>query len=251
MKLNRTHLKLLIALFILLDAVARVFLKANSITYQLFKGLGNCAVGLLCFLLADGYYRSTNKKKYAIRMLILAVVCYIPFNIYENPWIMIGYGNAFRLYFPFPFNLFISILMLMGLEKIDKENYSDIAKKLLRLICFMITIVLSIFCAYPIYTQMMVLNYSYNKEDNKLQICSHLLIMVLILVSNFQLYNSANSNIWMSLFYCSNTLGYLLCIPLKNMYSGCAGNKTINRLFYLFYPIVLIVSIIILKNTLL
>ena len=75
--LNGFHLKLIAACTMFIDHMG----------YTLFPGvmwlrcIGRVAFPIFCFLITEGYVHTHDRKKYALRLLVFAVLSEIPFNL--------------------------------------------------------------------------------------------------------------------------------------------------------------------------
>ena len=92
--LSGSMLKLLAILCMAIDHAALILwpvvdlirlplnLLGRSVTvYWVMRKIGRLAFPIFCFLIAEGYVHTRNKLKYALRLLIFAVISEIPFNL--------------------------------------------------------------------------------------------------------------------------------------------------------------------------
>ena len=190
------------------------------------NSIGRLTMPIMCFFIAEGYYRTKNLKKYLLRLFIFAVISQIPFYIYKldaPPSNMYEFivGN---LHPNVIYTLFMGLLALT----IAKAEKLHSAVKILLII---ITVILTYSSDWGIYGVLWVLIFGLLKKDFKKQ---GILFAVTVL------YLSAES------FFVGNYLGSaiklfaLLSLPLLRLYNGQQGRK-IKYGFYLFYPAHLLV----------
>ena len=77
--------------------------------------IGRVAFPIFAFMLVEGYFRTGNLRKYALRLLIFAVISEIPFNL----------AMGSRLFYPTHQNVLWSFLISLGLIHLNEK-----AKKL-------------------------------------------------------------------------------------------------------------------------
>ncbi len=105
-------LYLLAMIFMLCDHMwATIVPGSNWLTW-----IGRLAFPIFAFMIAEGYYYTSNVKKYTKRMLLFALVSEIPFNLM--------YGNS--LIYPFHQNVMwtflIALLCMRGIDKVHAKG---------------------------------------------------------------------------------------------------------------------------------
>lgn len=84
-------------------------------TYMAMRIIGRFAFPIYCFLLAEGFQRTHNVKRYLGRMLLFALISEVPFDLAFSGrlWNM-QYQNVF-------FTLFIGLMVIAGLRLVDQR----------------------------------------------------------------------------------------------------------------------------------
>lgn len=87
--------------------------------YYAMRYIGRIAFPIYCFLLVEGFKRTRDAKKYALRLGVFALVSEIPFDLCFNASIIeFTYQNVF-------FTLFIGLLTMMAVDWSAKRRWSE------------------------------------------------------------------------------------------------------------------------------
>ncbi len=207
--LDETKLKLIAAAIMLIDHAGQLF---NNNT--LMRIIGRLAFPIFAFCISEGYIHTRNKRKYLLRMGVFALISEIPFNLFNHGTIFyLGYQNVM-------WTFFIALLGLDLYEKVNKDNSIINQAK-----GFAIVFALGALCElintdYGVYGVILVFTYYYFKNYGYLirNICGAII--------QFCLYNVG--------------LVSMFSAGIIYLYNGKKG-KGYKILFYLFYPVHLLV----------
>lgn len=78
--LNKTALQIIAIIAMLIDHMA-IFMY-NTIYYYIMKLIGKIAIVIMCYFVAEGYYKTSSVGKYITRMGIFAAISQIPYYLY-------------------------------------------------------------------------------------------------------------------------------------------------------------------------
>lgn len=99
--------------------------------YHLMRSIGRIAFPIFCFLLVEGFSRTRDAKKYALRLGIFALVSEVPFDLaFKARFLELRYQNVF-------FTLFLGLLTMMAVNWVSHRVWAR-NQNLQGLICFML-----------------------------------------------------------------------------------------------------------------
>lgn len=223
MKLSRNTLKFIAIIAMLIDHIGYIFLKSSSF-YPITEFIGMFTFPIMAFFLVEGHKYTKNYKSYLKRMIISALIAFIPVGLAFNIPIILN-NSIF-------FTLTIGLLLIHSLETDKSKN--NIAIELLSvLICSIITIfsdwgfigIILIYLFYKFQT----------KPYKAILIFYPLALSYILLNSPFSIEYLKSLAVEFS--------GIFLVIPLLMLYENkkIKESKFIQYFFYAFYPIHLLI----------
>lgn len=195
--------------------------------YRFLRSVGRMAFPIYCFLLVEGFFHTSNVKKYAIRLVILALISEIPFD-----WSLFGELPKWDKT-NVVFTLLIGLLMIWILEESKKEKFLGIenivAKKIVVLLSYVVGMVIAYFASVDyniVGVAVIVLMYClHGEERNKRLLAFAAGVAILAL-------GCGTMEAW----------AFLMLIPIA-FYNGKRGSdsKVMRYAFNYFYPIHLLI----------
>lgn len=207
-------LKLIAIITMAIDHIGVVFIPSNTWLYLVFRGIGRLAFPIFAFLIVEGFYHTSNIKKYLLRLGIFALISEVPFDLaFYNTYFNMKHQNIF-------FTLFLGLLAIYLINMIENKYKDKIL--LVNLADAGITI------AFCIIAALLQTDYRY---------------MGILLIVAFYLFRGNKLLLGISMLVLSNSiiqmLSVLAIIPIA-FYNGKKG-KNIKYFFYVFYPAHLLV----------
>lgn len=175
-----------------------------------FRLIGRIAFPLYAYLLVNGFYHTKNRTKYALRLLIFALISQIPFSLMLYYYLPIGLTDTIALMFRHPIllskcNIFVTLLLgLLVIWSGEKLRECRVTRW---------------FCLAPAMIAVVLCHYGYLQ-------CDYGTVGVLLIVS-FWIFHG--KKLWMTLgllvsFYFPQLVQYayqiLKGLPLTQLHSG-------------------------------
>lgn len=206
--MNVFTLKLIALISMIIDHYGAIF--ENSI--ELYRIIGRIAFPIYCFLLVEGFYHTSNIKRYAQRLSIFALISEIPFDLAIYGRLELSHQNIF-------FTLLLGLGTMYLLD--NKEEY-NIKSGFIIVISGILSIIMAV--DYSFVGIIYILAFYYNRRyPIKVGILRVGLIMFIINLLNIGFIQQYS----------------LLALPLICFYNGNLGpkNKFLQMLFYIAYPL--------------
>lgn len=225
--LSANTLKLVAITAMLADHFAWLFLPTYSVAGQLVHVFGRMTIPIMCFFVAQGYYLTRSRARYAARLAVFALLSQPPFHYFLT-------GNLHFLAQPARLNVLFTLLFaLLSVWLLDKARQRPIAW----LSLFLLLLSAS-FADWSVFAVLFTLVFAEYRKNRKRQML--LYAAAAILAAGFLAWSTAQSGapFWGGLFQ----FGLLLPVPLLLRYNGQRGGFTGTKwFFYLFYPLHLLV----------
>ena len=229
--INNNTLKIIAMILMLLDHLWGTIIPGN----QWMTLIGRMAFPIFAFLIVEGFFHTSDLKKYMKRLFIFGLISEIPFNLIYTGSII----------FPFHQNVMFTLLLgLLIINEIDKiRNNKEIKKKIIAILKIFLFLLISIigFVDYGV-TGVLTIVVFYLFRGFKLAWIGQLISLILLYIVFFEgqsvILNIFNHEYFLPL----QSIGVLSLIFIW-LYNGEKGknNKLIKYLFYSFYPVHMLV----------
>ena len=105
-KLNRNELKYLAIVAMLIDHIAWGFVPLGSAAGQIMHFIGRLTGPTMAFFLAEGYQHTHDRKRYALRLALFALISWPAFSWFEK-------GLPFTMHFGVIYTLLIGFFAIL------------------------------------------------------------------------------------------------------------------------------------------
>ena len=226
--LNRNQLKYIAVIAMIIDHVGLFLIPDYNPLRILCRFIGRLTAPIMCYFLAEGFYFTSSKKKYVIRLLVFALISQIAYGL-------LFYHRIFVFDFNMIYTLLISFIILMV--------YSDMKYSMRKKELIFILLIYSAFGDWGIIAPLWVLSFYIYRDDISKKITAFSIIsfcMIMISVISCIL----NQKYWYAELW---QLGVLLFVPILLMYNGKKGKSNFfNKwFFYIVYPLHMFIFLII------
>lgn len=243
-KLNRNHLKLIACLTMLVDHIGYVLHLKGAAFIVTRAIIGRIAFPLFGYLLVEGLFHTRSRAKYLLRILLLGLISEVPYDLlfYRRTFYWKNQNILFLLA--------LGLLMLVGLEYVRSRESMNARVALLLQIAFVADaaavawffrldydiagiVMLAAMYYYRIYCG------SYPRSENAaiLRRCSFNAVLLGAIALNTA-----------QLFIGTATPGALLAAVPAFFYNERRGKLRAKYAFYLFYPVHILLLLLILRR---
>ena len=225
--INNNTLKIIAMILMLLDHLWGTIIPGN----QWMTLIGRMAFPIFAFLIVEGFFHTSDLKKYMKRLFIFGLISEIPFNLIYTGSII----------FPFHQNVMFTLLLgLLIINEIDKlKNNKEIKKKIIPILKIFLFLIISIigFVDYGV-TGVLTIVVFYLFRGFKLAWIGQLISLILLYIVFFE-GQSVILNIFNYEYFLPIQGMGVLSLILIWLYNGKKGNnsKLLKYIFYSFYPV--------------
>ncbi len=238
--LNKANLQLIAIIAMVMDHTAYFAAAAGYISmYYLMHIIGRITIVIMCYFIAEGYYKTRNLDKYIIRMGLFAIISQIPFYLYKSGAVPTDFysfaaGNYYNR------NVIFTLFTALCLLTVLKSGYAVIIK--LAATAAALYMVRCSDWGWACLAWVLVFAFLRDKQGYAMAGAAGIVLLrVVIQLLKLPLAGQ------LSMVYVLNTLvqaGGVLALPLLRMYNGEKGNMN-GKLFYVFYPVHLLLIYIV------
>ncbi len=224
--LDRTQLKLIAICAMVCDHVAWGFVEFWSPLGQIMHVIGRFTIPIMCFFVAEGFRKTSNRSEYIKRMMTFSVVAMIPFYLF--------FGELYEYRQNIIFDLLLGLLLLAVLEN---EKFRVWQKVLLAAGLFGISAFIGGWVIMPM-LYILVFYYVKGFKRQAIWFCGLTITLEVFLIVavelNRVLHFSKYDWPWYDKLY---FLGFMLALLVLRHYNGEKGKPVGGKyFFYIFYP---------------
>ncbi len=228
--INRDVVKYIAMFTMLLNHIAHIqLLPLPAGVYEAFQDIGYFTAPAMCFFLVEGFYYTSSRKQYGLRLLLFAIVSQIPYElVFHN-----GTLNMI-------FTLFLCFLILTAMERIPDAGVC-------RVVCMLLVLASGI-GDWAFFAPLLTILLYRSAGDRKQMAFSYGLICLLFVLLNMVSYRTlepeapAGEIVWRG---AASGLGVLTAgFTVLVLYNGKRTQRGANFakwFFYLFYPLHLLI----------
>ncbi len=206
------------------------FVYSHSPMY--FTFIGRLAFPIYAFLISEGYAHTRDVKKYLTRLIVLAIISQVPAYL-------LFIGTSFStLYFNIFFTLSFGLISIILYEKLNNEYIS------LPIIFIISILAEKLGFDYGLIGVLMIFSFHYFKNSKVKMTLAEIFLMLLLYIEKSTHYTYTVAITRYLLINLAFMISSLLFIVAYNGKKG-KSSKYVKLGFYLFYPLHLILLVII------
>jgi len=223
--MNAYRLKLLGVLSMLIDHLTYCFISqtdasgGENLLYYLGRGIGRSAFFIFAFILVEGYCYTRNLKKYAARLLIMALISEAPFDLMCNRFNAATFMDGQNILFLFALGL--GLIHVLDILKRTYLKSSPVKYNILAgLVCaFGMLVAYFTRVDYGMAGLALILIFYFFRNGGRRLVIAVAIWSVAVIFMEYML----------------EWAGLIALIPIVGFYNGERGKKS-GYLFYVFYP---------------
>lgn len=224
--LSKAKLQYLAICAMVADHTAWAFLDFNDPIAFVIHIFGRLTIPIMCFFIAEGFAKTSDIKKYILRMSIFAVISIVPFYMFFHE----EYGYRQNI-------IFDELLALLSLCAMKCGSIKKPVRIILVILLFIVSFAIGGWPGMPI-IYALVFTYNEKFKDKTKWFCFFTLLLsavvaAIIFISRLVSPDGARWSYGQSVYL----LGFMLALIPLSKYNGEKGVTHTGRyFFYIFYP---------------
>lgn len=212
-------LKLIAVIAMVIDHIAWAFIPFAGFAGQAMHVIGRLTAPIMCFLVAEGYYKTHDPIKYAKRLGLFAIISHFPYVFFETGEFRIIHQTSVML------PLFLGVVALIIN---DSPRYEQAVKSMITIIICLVSMLGDWNCIAVLWIMLFAANRHSRREQMKYFCIIGAVMIIVNIIMN------ASMGCWYNNLF---QLGIFLAVPLLSRYNGIRrGGKGYKWFFYIFYP---------------
>lgn len=167
--INRDLIKCFAMFTMLLNHIAHTLLNPETMVYDVFIGIGYFTAITMCYFLVEGYEYTRSKKKYALRLLVFALLAQVQYTL------AFGY-----VMFNMLFTLLFCFLILYILDNMQDKWY--------KIPLVVVLFILTIFSDWALMAPIFTLLFRWSKKEKKKLVISYGISVAIFVLMNWPTY---------------------------------------------------------------
>ena len=222
--LNRNQLKYMAIAAMLTDHIGMFFIPVTVPGGSLFRVVGRLTAPIMCYFISEGYFYTSSKQKYGLRLLLFAVISQFAYAFSHYNKLEVSDLNMIL-------TLFLSFLVLVCYDQVNNPA--------LKWSLIVLLMVMSCFCDWGVIAPLWVLAFWIDRGDRKKQAVSFSIVSAFV-VAGDALFLFLKGLHWYGELW---QLGLFLFLPFLFLYNGQKGKGGVfsKWVFYVFYPLHLVI----------
>lgn len=220
--LNANTLKLIAVIAMVIQHATIVFYPTENALHWTLYAIGRITAPIMCFMIAEGYYHTSNINKYLGRLFIATLISHVPHALL--------FGFSIVKFWKVTSIMWCLFLGLLALVIFEKKGMPLVFRLAGVGICCVLSYPGNLNCIIVLW----ILTFGVFRDSNWKKYTAFFIVTLLYLAECWVI--SAQGIPWIRLVS-------LLAVPLLLMYNGKLGKKSkcIQYGYYLFYPLHLLV----------
>ena len=226
--LNANQLKIIAIAAMTIDHAAAIFLP-HGLLKMILRCIGRLAAPIMCYMIAEGYHHTSNRKSYLLRLILFALISHVPFNLSMN-FDLSPFAATSVMW-----SLAMGLLALMIVK--DEKIHP-----LLRMGGLLLCCMLAYTANWNYIAVLWVVFFGWFHGNKKMQMISFALIGLTFHLGQ-QFWSLLVGFRTVENFKLLYQPGIFLAIPLLLSYDGTHGKKSkfMKHLFYWYYPVHMVI----------